>query len=180
VKRNFRKPLVVISPKTLLRLPAAQSSLASLADPNVTFQPVIGDPDFVNASTEQRDAVRHVLLCSGKYYYDLYAEKTARGRTDMAIVRLEELSPFPAGQVKAELQRFSQATKYVWVQEEPQNMGAWSYVDPRLRHLVGIPARMLHFVGQPPLGASAVGSSDLHKAAVAKLLADTFNAFPKL
>ena len=175
MKRNYRKPLIVIAPKTLLRHPEAVCSLADLANPALTFEPVLADPDIDTSNAESIRKVKTVFICSGKLFYDLRKERSKRGRDDIAIVRIEELAPFPHDIIKQELSKFNQATKYVWVQEEPQNQGAWSYVESRLRHLVGIPPRLISYVGQPPLAASAVGSYDLHNAAVAQLFKDCFD-----
>lgn len=90
MKRNYRKPLIVISPKTLLRLPEAQTSLNELADPNITFRAVYGDVDHPpNTPVEVLDKVKYVVLCSGKFYYNLRSEKVKQNRTDMAIIRVE-------------------------------------------------------------------------------------------
>jgi probable 2-oxoglutarate dehydrogenase E1 component DHKTD1 len=175
VKRNYRKPLIVIGPKALLRHPEAVCNFQDLSNPALTFEPVIGDPDINLNDPEAIRAVKTVYMCSGKFFYDLRKERQTRGRKDIAIIRVEELAPFPHVELKASLSAFNQATRYVWVQEEPQNQGAWSYVEPRLRHLVGIPPRMLSYIGQPPLGASAVGSYDLHNMAVKKLMKQAFD-----
>jgi probable 2-oxoglutarate dehydrogenase E1 component DHKTD1 len=171
LKRNYLKPLVVMAPKTLLRAPEANSPLSHFSDPTKAFSPILPDPDVLPNDV---DAIRTVFLCSGKFFYDLQRERNVRQRKDIAIIRLEELSPFPHELLRAELKRFSQATKYVWVQEEPQNMGAWSYVDPRLRNLVGIPPRLLSCASPAPLSASAVGSSFLHSTVTKQLIQKCF------
>lgn len=174
IKRNYRKPLVVIAPKTLIRHAEAVCSLAELATAGQKFEAVYTDSDINYSDSDAIRAVKTVFLCSGKLFYDLRKEKRTNLRKDIAIVRIEELAPFPHEALKKALSIFNQATKYVWVQEEPQNQGAWSYVEPRLRHLVGIPPRMLSYIGQPPLAASAVGSYDLHNIAVKQLFRQCF------
>ncbi|RHY66777.1 hypothetical protein DYB30_011704 [Aphanomyces astaci] len=145
--RDFRKPLVLFAPKTLLRLAQATSSLDDMA-PGTTFHSVLGD------SVAQPSAVRRVLLVSGKLYYDLVAQRAQQQhRQDTAIVRVEELAPFPADALKAELAKYANATDVVWIQEEPANQGAWAYAKVHLDKL-GVPTR---YIGRPSLPATAQG-----------------------
>ncbi|OCH85266.1 dehydrogenase E1 and transketolase domain-containing protein 1, partial [Obba rivulosa] len=125
IKRNFRKPLIVASPKALLRLPAAASSFTEL-EPGTRFQPVIDD-----ASVDKAQVSRVVCL-TGKLYYDLAKERQARQRPDIALVRIEELSPFPFRELLRVLQEYPGAAEIVWLQEEPRNQGAWTHVENRL------------------------------------------------
>lgn len=134
MKRNYMKPLIVVGPKTLIRDPSAVSDLDEFVG-NTKFSPVLPDPDHQDALA---GSVRRVILCSGKIFYDLRKERRQRKRGDTALIRVEELSPFPAEHIKAELQKYPRATKFYWVQEEPLNMGAWSYVTPFLKNFVGI------------------------------------------
>ncbi|OXB77727.1 UNVERIFIED_CONTAM: hypothetical protein H355_011991 [Colinus virginianus] len=131
--RNFRKPLIVASPKVLLRLPAAVSSFEEMA-PRTTFKPVIGD------SSVDPKSVTHVVFCSGKHYYALVKQRETLGEKqhNTAILRLEELCPFPLEALQQELSKYSHAKVFIWSQEEPQNMGPWSFVSPRFEKQLGV------------------------------------------
>jgi 2-oxoglutarate dehydrogenase E1 component len=160
VRRDFRKPLVVMSPKSLLRHPQAISELKDFTEGG--FNEVLDDTEIKNASD-----VKRVLLCSGKVYYDLAAERTNTKRQDVAIVRVEQLYPFPAEKLAAILGRFKNAKDIVWVQEEPRNMGAWSYIFNTwmggyslFEEKVGRPIR---YVGREIGAAPAVGSAKIHE-----------------
>jgi 2-oxoglutarate dehydrogenase E1 component len=156
--RPFRKPLVVMSPKSLLRLPSAVSTIADLAEGK--FQPVIGD----SLST---GAVQRLLLCSGKIYYALEKERAERDRGDVAIVRVEQLYPFPAAELGEILRRYSSAKQIRWVQEEPRNQGAWQFVAPPLRAL---DSRDIGYVGREEAASPATGSYKIHQAEEAAIL----------
>jgi len=119
--RNFRKPLIVMSPKSLLRHPKCVSSIDEVA-PNTTFKEVFDDENTLAATK-----VTRVLACSGKIYYDLLAYKEKNNRTDTAIVRVEQLYPLPYKQIDQLISKYKNAS-YAWVQEEPSNMGAWQYM----------------------------------------------------
>ncbi|KJE91351.1 dehydrogenase E1 and transketolase domain-containing protein [Capsaspora owczarzaki ATCC 30864] len=164
--RPYRKPLIVVGPKTLLRLPAAVSDLNEMAS-NTSFQPVLGESHI------EPSGVKRVIVCSGKLYYDLAKQRDDSKRTDVVIIRLEELCPFPAAAIESELAKFTNASEFVWVQEEQQNMGAWAFVAPRFEAQVG---RKLKYIGRGPLAAPAVGVSKIHKAEVEKLMQDAFTA----
>ena len=120
VKTNYRKPLVVFTPKSLLRHPKAVSTKKELT--HGAFQPVIGD------TTVAPDQVKTVVLCTGKFYYDLEQEREKRGRRDVALIRLEQLFPLPITEIEKNIKLFSLVKDLVWAQEEPRNMGAWSYL----------------------------------------------------
>ncbi|TMB57564.1 MAG: multifunctional oxoglutarate decarboxylase/oxoglutarate dehydrogenase thiamine pyrophosphate-binding subunit/dihydrolipoyllysine-residue succinyltransferase subunit [Chloroflexi bacterium] len=126
------RPLVVMTPKSLLRLPQSASSLAELSEG--VFASVLDDPR--TASPEAADAVRRVILCSGKIYYDLTTAPLRDEQADLAIVRVERLYPFPDEQLEPVLARYPKAERVAWVQEEPRNMGARKFVLPKIRHLV--------------------------------------------
>jgi 2-oxoglutarate dehydrogenase E1 component len=151
VRSPWRKPLVVMSPKSLLRHPAAVSPLVELAEGR--FQRVIG------AGADPTETTR-VILCSGKLYYELAAAREALGARHAAIVRLEQLYPLDFDGVLSELGRYRPDAQLVWTQEEPANMGAWEHVDrqlgPRLRS-------RLAYVGRQPSASPAVGSATRHK-----------------
>jgi 2-oxoglutarate dehydrogenase E1 component len=159
VKRNFRKPLVVMTPKSLLRLPAAASPVAEFTDGR--FHEVLDDPALQGVEN-----VRRVLLCSGKVYYDLSARRAELQRSDVALVRLEQFYPWPEEQLKTVLARYRRAAEWVWAQEESQNMGGWSFVEPRLRAM-GFP---VEFVGRDPSASPAAGSHTVHKHEQAELV----------
>jgi 2-oxoglutarate dehydrogenase E1 component len=126
------RPLVVMTPKSLLRLPAAASPVAELSDGG--FRAVLDDPAL--GSDEAAAAVRHVVLCSGKVYYDLLASDEREARRDVTIIRVERLYPFPTDELGAVLARYPEVQRVSWVQEEPRNMGARKFVLPKIRHLV--------------------------------------------
>jgi len=126
------RPLVVMTPKSLLRLPAAASRPPELA--TGSFRPVLDDPRFADDRAAAK--VRRVLLCSGKIYYDLVGSEHFEGASDIAIVRVERLYPFPVDELQAVLDRYPKIESFAWVQEEPRNMGARKFVLPRIRHLV--------------------------------------------
>jgi len=158
-RQRPRKPLVIITPKSLLRLPDAASGIEQFASGG--FLPVIGDKS-VDAA-----AVTCVLLCSGKVYYDLVAERTKLGgsataESGIAIVRVEQFYPFPKNLLVQELSRFPNATDIRWVQEEPQNMGGWTFMEPRLLNVLGS-TRTLRYIGRPPSASPATGSHTIHQ-----------------
>uniref|UniRef100_A0AAR2L4L3 2-oxoadipate dehydrogenase complex component E1 n=1 Tax=Pygocentrus nattereri TaxID=42514 RepID=A0AAR2L4L3_PYGNA len=135
--RNFRKPLIVASPKTLLRFPGAVSGLEEMG-PGTSFKAVIGDAS-VNPESVQR-----VLLCSGKHYYALlkHRETLPEASKNTALIRVEELCPFPTDALQQELSKYSNAKEFIWSQEEPQNMGCWSFVSPRFEKQLACKVRL--------------------------------------
>ncbi len=151
MKRDFRKPLIVMTPKSLLRSKQAVSTLAELATGR--FQEVIDDPVAA-------DRVKRVVVCSGKVYYDLVARRDeANMARDVAILRLEQFFPWPADALKAALGRYRSAREWVWCQEESQNMGGWSFVAPRLRDLID---EDFKYVGRDASASPATGSHTIH------------------
>ncbi|WP_199551236.1 multifunctional oxoglutarate decarboxylase/oxoglutarate dehydrogenase thiamine pyrophosphate-binding subunit/dihydrolipoyllysine-residue succinyltransferase subunit [Streptomyces sp. N35] len=175
VHNPHHKPLVVFTPKSMLRLKAA----ASKADEFTTggFRPVIGD-SYVDPA-----AVRKVVFCAGKVYYDLEAERAKRGITDTAIIRIERLYPLPGAELQAEIAKFPNAAKYIWAQEEPANQGAWPFIALNLiDHLdlaVGadIPHdERLRRISRPHGSSPAVGSAKRHQAEQEQLMAEVFEA----
>ena len=145
------KPLIVFTPKSMLRLKTATSPTSAFT--SGSFQPLIGEPPEFDASR-----VRRVVLCSGKVYYDLAEQQRATGSTT-AIVRVERLYPLPLNELRAELDRYPHAEELVWVQEEPANMGAWPRMALKLPELLG---RKLQLVSLPPSSAPAAGSAKKH------------------
>jgi multifunctional 2-oxoglutarate metabolism enzyme len=160
-----RKPLVVFSPKSLLRHKLAVSSVADFTIG--TFQPVLADGG-INGTPLSRESVKRVLLCAGKVYYDLYQSRAQRGITDTAIIRMERIYPLPVEELKAVLAQYPNAEDFAWVQEEPANQGAWSFVALNLlEHLEGVRLRR---ISRPAAAAPAVGSAKLHDAEQAALV----------
>ncbi|GAA3904828.1 multifunctional oxoglutarate decarboxylase/oxoglutarate dehydrogenase thiamine pyrophosphate-binding subunit/dihydrolipoyllysine-residue succinyltransferase subunit [Actinoplanes auranticolor] len=154
-----RKPLIVFSPKSLLRHKLAVSPVADFT--NGRFQPIIGDAG-INGTPLDAAAVKRVLLCSGKVYYDLFQARAERGSTDTAIIRMEQIYPLPVEELKAVLNQYPNAEDFAWVQEEPANQGAWSFVALNLlEHLEGVRLRR---ISRPAAAAPAVGSAKLHDA----------------
>jgi 2-oxoglutarate dehydrogenase E1 component len=148
----FRKPLVLMTPKSLLRHPLAVSSLAELSGGG--FAPVIAEDSVAP------NQVARVLLCSGKIYYQLLQRCRDIGRKDVAIVRLEQLYPFPEKTLQPILNALAGAEEFLWVQEEPENMGAWQFVRPRLETLIGKSPR---YVGRPAAASPATGFPMIYK-----------------
>ncbi|XP_065076588.1 probable 2-oxoglutarate dehydrogenase E1 component DHKTD1 homolog, mitochondrial [Ochlerotatus camptorhynchus] len=151
--RNFRKPLVVVAPKTLLRLSECVSTHADLA-PGTFFQTVIGD-----GAVSDPKKVKRVILCSGKHYYNLNNERLASKNGEVAIVRLESLCPFPVQRIQEELAKYSNVREVVWSQEEHRNMGAWSFVQPRFENMCG---KRITYRGRYEGATVAVGVSSWH------------------
>lgn len=154
-------PLVVMTPKSLLRNPNAMSSLHELAEGQ--WQPVIDDPFFADKDAD-KDAmqVQRLILCSGKVYVDLISNEKRQARTDIAIVRVEQLYPFPVAEVKELLARYGNIDEVVWVQEEPHNMGAWEFARPILEELLA-GSLPLRYVGRPRRSSPAEGSTAWHQ-----------------
>ncbi len=162
VKRDFRKPLVIMSPKSLLRYPKAVSKLSDFTDHS--FQQVIDDPEITN-----RDAVDRVLLCSGKVYYSLSAAREKHDVDDVALVRVEQLYPFPLKQVSSLLRSYPNTTKLIWVQEEPRNMGSYRHL--KHQFLRALPDGVeLEYAGRDSRAATATGALDVHRREEAKLM----------
>jgi probable 2-oxoglutarate dehydrogenase E1 component DHKTD1 len=171
VHRPFRKPLVLIAPKTLLRLKAARSSLADMAKGS-TFRPVLEDPDVASGAEQ-------VLLCSGRAYYELKAQLAAQegdAASTTAVVRLEELAPFPAAALGAVLSAHPAATSVKWVQEEHANAGAWPFVAAHASAVVksSTAASGIELVARPSAATPAVGVSSMHKVQAEALVSATY------
>ncbi|MGL5606138.1 MAG: 2-oxoglutarate dehydrogenase E1 component, partial [Plesiomonas sp.] len=152
--RPMRRPLVVMSPKSLLRHPLAVSSLEELA--HGAFLPAIGEIDALDPK-----GVTRVVLCSGKVYYDLLEQRRKNGQTDVAIMRIEQLYPFPYDTVRELLQPYAHVTDYVWCQEEPLNQGAWYCSQHNFRQVIPADAT-LAYAGRPASASPAVGYMSLH------------------
>jgi 2-oxoglutarate dehydrogenase E1 component len=160
IHRKFRKPLVLMMPKALLRREGAMSDIAEFTDG--TFQTVIDDPAMAGAAKgTDRDKVRRVLVCTGKVYYTLRDARTAAERDgDVAIVRVEQLYPFPETELAAVLAKYPRKQEVCWVQEEPQNRGAWTFIQPRLRGM--LPDTLVSYIGREAAASPATGSKKEH------------------
>ena len=178
IKRNYRKPLIVAAPKGLLRAPQATSTLQDFA-PGTRFEAVLDDPAFAATSDgAKQSGVQRVLLCSGKHYYTLVEERAKRQQQEhVAIVRIEELSPFPFQRVKEVMESYGDAkqVRWIWTQEEPRNQGAWTHVQPRLQSVMEeIGASKLAYRGRKECAVPATGVGAVHKREVEQLLKDAF------
>ncbi len=163
MRMTTRKPLIVMSPKSLLRHKLAVSTLDELA--NGEFQHLIGD---ANADARK---VKRVVLCSGKVYYDLLEDQTKRGQDDVAIIRVEQLYPFPRVALAAELKKYGKAADVVWCQEEPQNQGAWYQIRHHLQACLA-DGQSIHYAGRARSASPAAGHMADHIIEQQKLIAD--------
>ena len=166
--RKYRKPLIVMSPKSLLRHRSSVSTLDELV--NGAFRNVIGECDEIKPQD-----VRRVVLCSGKVYYDVLDQRRADDRRDVALIRIEQLNPFPQEEVAAELARYKKAKEIVWCQEEPENQGAWHFIRDLL-HANLQHGQTLRYAGRPAYAAPAEGILIRHQAAQAALVAEALGA----
>lgn len=175
VHNPHHKPLVVFTPKSMLRLKAAASKAEEFTTGQ--FRPVIGD------ATVDPAAVKKVVFCAGKVYYDLEAERKKRGVTDTAIIRIERLYPLPGAELQAEIKKYPNAEKYLWAQEEPANQGAWPFIALNLiDHLdLAVGADLPHDerlrrISRPHGSSPAVGSAKRHQAEQEQLVREVFEA----
>ncbi|MFC4032479.1 multifunctional oxoglutarate decarboxylase/oxoglutarate dehydrogenase thiamine pyrophosphate-binding subunit/dihydrolipoyllysine-residue succinyltransferase subunit [Streptomyces polygonati] len=173
VHNPHHKPLIVFTPKSMLRLKAAASKADDFT--NGQFQPVIGD------TTVDADAVRKVVFCSGKVYYDLIEERAKRGATDVAFIRIERLYPLPGTEIQSAVAPYTKAQKFVWAQAEPANQGAWPFIAlnliDHLDLLLGAApdnADRLRRVSRPASSSPAVGSAKRHAAQQEELINEVF------
>jgi 2-oxoglutarate dehydrogenase E1 component len=150
-KESYRKPLIIMTPKSLLRHPLAVSELKELTSGE--FREVLEDPDALTSA-------RCVLFCSGKIYYELLQKRRELKKNDFAIVRLEQFYPFPEKQIKTVLQKYKKARRFVCVQEEPENMGAWHFLRFRLENIVGKP---MEYVGRDAAATTATGYPGIYR-----------------
>ncbi|HEV7902629.1 MAG TPA: multifunctional oxoglutarate decarboxylase/oxoglutarate dehydrogenase thiamine pyrophosphate-binding subunit/dihydrolipoyllysine-residue succinyltransferase subunit [Pyrinomonadaceae bacterium] len=155
VKQKIARPLVVLTPKSLLRLPAATSSVEELTTGG--FLPVIDDAEIKNS-----EEVLRIVLCSGKVYYDLNAARVKSDDRRVAIVRLEQFYPFPERRLREVFARYPNATQLVWAQEEPKNYGGWHFVEPRLTGMIKNCERP-YYVGRTASASPATGSYTIHE-----------------
>ena len=173
IRRNFRKPLVIFTPKSLLRAKEVMSRLDEM-ETGTSFHRVIGESEAIAAD----NAVRRVVLCAGKVYFDLIKARANNGDKRVAIVRLEQLYPFPFDALAKVLQRYRNA-EIVWCQEEPQNMGAWNFVDRRLDQILGgldVASKRPRFAGRAEAASPATGLFKRHAEEQAHLVAEALAA----
>ena len=179
LKRDIRKPLILMTPKSLLRHKRAVSSLDELKD-GTSFHRLLWD-DAEHKKGEviklaKDDKIRRVILCTGKVYYDLYEEREKRGIDDVYLLRVEQLYPFPLKALVNELSRFKKAD-ILWCQEEPKNMGSWSFVEPYLEWVLGQVAgksKRARYVGRPASAATATGLMSKHLAQLKAFVDEAF------
>ncbi|MEO6395223.1 MAG: 2-oxoglutarate dehydrogenase E1 component [Devosia sp.] len=181
VKRDFRKPLILMTPKSLLRHKRAVSSLNEFG-PESTFHRLLWDDaeapgvSKTSITLAPDERIRRVVLCSGKVYYDLLEDREKRGVDDVYLLRLEQLYPFPAKALLDELSRFKQA-EIVWVQEEPKNMGSWSFVQPYIDWVLEQTGRnhdRPRYIGRPASASTATGLMRTHLAQMQVFLEEAF------
>jgi len=172
VLRPFRKPLIVMSPKVIFRHPECQSELRNFGESS-HFEPVLDDPSIVHGSMDvesAREAVDTLVLCSGKVYFQLSEQKRQLGMNNVALIRIEELCPFPIQSIVKTLQRYPKATqkqeRLFWFQEEHRNQGAYSFVEVRLREMANL---SLKYIGREESELPATGSGSLHKRELEQL-----------
>ncbi|HWK64636.1 MAG TPA: 2-oxoglutarate dehydrogenase E1 component [Rhizobiaceae bacterium] len=177
LKRDFRKPLILMTPKSLLRHKRAVSTLSEMSGESSFHRLLWDDAQYLDGQAIKlvKDSkIRRVVLCSGKVYYDLYEEREKRGIDDVYLLRVEQLYPFPAKALITELSRFRNA-EMVWCQEEPKNMGAWSFIDPYLEWVLAhIDAKhqRVRYTGRPAAASPATGLMSKHLAQLESLLED--------
>src|SRR5213595_43324 len=165
MKRNFVKPLIIMTPKSLLRADFASSRVEEFTSGG--FEEILGSPKVGSA-----DKMERVILCSGKVYYDLLNYREVQKIGNAAIIRIEQLYPLAEKKLRANIKPYPKTAKLVWCQEESQNMGAWSFIEPRLRQLFG---RDVAYAGRNASASPAVGALATHKREQACLIAEAFN-----
>jgi 2-oxoglutarate dehydrogenase E1 component len=178
LKRDFRKPLILMTPKSLLRHKSCISKLDELG-PDSTFHRVLWDDAQGDASVTKLAAdekIRRVVLCAGKVYYDLFEERAKRGIDDVYLLRVEQLYPFPVKALATELSRFKHAD-IVWCQEEPKNMGSWTFAEPYIEWVlknIGAKTQRATYAGRPAAAATATGLMSKHLAQLQAFMDEAF------
>ena len=181
IQRDIRKPLILMTPKSLLRHKRAVSTLSEMAVGSSFHRLLWDDAEYLKGEKiklVKDDKIRRVILCSGKVYYDLYEEREKRGLDDVYLLRVEQLYPFPLKALVTEMSRFKKAD-VIWCQEEPKNMGAWSFVEPYLEWVlaqVGGKSKRARYVGRPASAATATGLMSRHLAQLKAFLDEAFAA----
>jgi 2-oxoglutarate dehydrogenase E1 component len=180
IHRDFRKPLILMTPKSLLRHKKAVSSLSEMADGS-SFHRVLHDdaqsrPEISGIEIVPDDKIRRVVLCSGKVYYDLLDGREKRKINDVYLMRLEQFYPWPMKSMITELGRFKNAD-LVWCQEEPKNMGGWTFVDPWLELTLDrteMKVKRARYAGRPASASTAAGLMSRHLKELETFLEDAF------
>jgi 2-oxoglutarate dehydrogenase E1 component len=180
IHRPFRKPLIVMSPKSLLRHKRAVSNLADMVE-GTAFHRVMVDGaeancDVGGVTLKPDDQIKRVVMCSGKVYFDLVDARAKSGRDDVYLLRLEQFYPWPMKSVSEQLRRFKNA-ELVWCQEEPKNMGGWTFVDPWLEltlDKLDIKAKRARYVGRPATASTATGLMSRHLKELETFLGEAF------
>ena len=177
--RSYRKPLMLMTPKSLLRHKLAVSKTEEFTTGSSFHRVLWDDAQHGNSDTQlvSDDKVKRVVLCSGKVYYDLLAERDERGIDDIYLMRVEQYYPFPAISMVKELERFKQAD-IVWCQEEPKNQGAWSFIEPNIEWVltrIGAKNTRPRYVGRATSASPATGLASQHKAQQAALVNDALS-----
>jgi 2-oxoglutarate dehydrogenase E1 component len=160
VKREFRKPLIVMAPKSLLRHPLAVSKLTEMS--NGSFKEILDD-------TVKLKSFRRLLFCSGKIYYDLLKRRQDLKAFDIAVIRLEQFYPFPKTQLEKIVQKYRKVSHWYWVQEEPENMGGWQFIRPSLESIVG---KSIKYIGRKAASSPATGFPAIYKMEQAAIVDD--------
>jgi 2-oxoglutarate dehydrogenase E1 component len=168
VRRDIRKPLVVMTPKQPLRMKESRSPVADLT--NGSFEEILDDPNVTD-----RSAVTRIVLCTGKVAWDAMAERDKRGAA-VAVVRVEQLYPFPEAGLRDILSRYPNAKQLLWLQEEPENMGSWRFVEHRIWRLKDSGYDLRH-AARVESGSPATGSKVIHDQEFAELMEETFAAW---
>jgi 2-oxoglutarate dehydrogenase complex dehydrogenase (E1) component-like enzyme len=163
VRPGMERPLVVITPKSLLRLPAASSAIDDFTQGG--FQPMITD------SGVTPETVDRIVICSGKVYYDLLEARKKAGLENVAVVRLEQFYPFPEKRLREVIALYPKAQQFIWAQEEPKNMGGWTFVRERIENTLP-QSRQLTYIGRVASASPATGSYAIHQIEQEKLLAE--------
>jgi len=177
LKRDFRKPLILMTPKSLLRHKRAISTLAEMSGESSFHRLLWDDAQYLGnepVKLVKDSKIKRVVMCSGKVYYDLYEEREKRGINDIYLLRVEQLYPFPAKALITELSRFRNA-EMVWCQEEPKNMGAWSFIDPYLEWVlqhIEAKHQRVRYTGRPASASPATGLMSKHLQQLEALLED--------
>jgi 2-oxoglutarate dehydrogenase E1 component len=174
IHRTFRKPLVLMTPKSLLRHKMAVSKRAEFTTGSSFHRVLWDDAQYGNSETKlvADKKIKRVVICSGKVYYDLLEERDARGINDIYLLRVEQFYPFPAISMVNELERFKQA-EIVWCQEEPKNQGAWSFIEPNIEWVltrIGAKYSRPAYVGRATSASPATGLASIHKSQQAALV----------
>ena len=177
VKRPFRKPLVVMTPKSLVRTPTSKIEELTRG----RFMEVLDDPTMLEGGRGDPKAIRDIVLCTGKIYWELAERREAIGRRDVAIIRVEQLYPLHHDLLRAILERYPNATRAIWAQEEPRNMGAFQFIEDKLRHSMPdvLPNGELQYVGRKASASPATGSKRRHKVEQEALISEAIGPLPK-